>query len=714
MTLVIRSVICEVCKLPRRTPYVFDVCMNCARRLKKVRCGACNRLFHQVTPQRLLCCRCTNLVVNEKIVCEYCGASDFALKIDPTQCRRCHKNSVVRKWESALPDNVICVGCGLAKKTCRKNEMICRTCDIKRRSAGHKCSIDGCTKPVHYKKLLLCEWHNRLRLRTNRGIMCIVEHCKKLAHKKSLCSHHYLDQLAKGTLRKYVQEYTAPFSQNAIYFADLASTINWSAPLTAHDLRRFRAIGEFLKVNQLPEVLTWKVSDDARPAYGKADRIKMLIRSCLVDLGNLYAERGVLQDRNSYLLERRLHSLKSTPVVFRENVFRFQEWVLRGMLNPKSEPMTECVDVLANTHEQLISAVASVNAFLNWCERNQVNALSAVDAAVVDAYQKTLLWKFRCRKCGKCIPFDSRGAGEKCINEQCEATDSYVRVNHLARNSRTVIVSRLRVFFDWAVLHGVVSHNPILNSGMRSGPSAFTVVDERGRRAEVSGAIRRYDDRVIQQLCTYIVSPEADPMEALVYYLTIFHLLTPTEIRYLRIPSLVNGKSTMSDAERNSDYKYLILPAKKPSRGRNSVRRTEQKIEFPPKALPWLVPLLERFYEGRRTHRAYHNEYFVITGNRARGNKPVSHTYLFKLVQEGSQRLLGGTINLSNLQRTAAAIISQRSKRRSAVLTMMGYGRKSSTRFNYLDSFPLSPIQTKRIALIPNKKNAPAPSGGVA
>ena len=73
---------------------------------------------------------------------------------------------------------------------------------------------------------------------------------------------------------------------------------------------------------------------------------------------------GVMQDRNSYLLERRLHSLKSTPLVFRENVFRFQEWVLRGMLNPKSEPITEGVDVLANTHEQLISTVASVNAFL--------------------------------------------------------------------------------------------------------------------------------------------------------------------------------------------------------------------------------------------------------------------------------------------------------------------------------------------------------------
>ena len=338
----------------------------------------------------------------------------------------------------------------------------------------------------------------------------------------------------------------------------------------------------------------------------------------------------------------------------------------------------------------LLSTVASVNAFLSWCERNQVNSLGEIDAAVIDDYQKTLLWKFRCSKCGECVPFDSR-ADKKCVNEECRAVGSYERVKHLARNSRNTIVCRLRVFFDWALLHEIVNHNPMVSTGMKPGPSAFTVIDERGRRVEVSRAIRRYDDHIIQQLCEYIVSPEANPLEALVYYFTIFHLLTPTEIRNLRIPSLVSGKSTISEAEGKVDYKYLILAAKKPSRGRRSVRRTEQIIKFPRKALPWLVPLLERFYEVRRTHRAYQNEYFVITGNRARGNKPVSETYLFKLVQKGSQRLLGGTINLSDLQRTAAAIISQRSKRRSAVLTMMGWGRKSAIRFNYLNSFPLRP-----------------------
>lgn len=707
-----RSIICEVCKLPRRSSYGFDICKRCTRLVKRVRCSACPSLFCQPGPERLLCFQCTNLLTGERIVCESCGVSDFSLKVDPKQCRRCHTNSMSRKCKATLPKNVICVDCGLTKNTCRKNEMICRSCYVKRRHGDQKCSTNGCTRPVQHKKLLLCEWHNRLRRRTTRGITCVVELCTKLAHKKSLCSNHYNDQLAKGTLRKYVQEYSSSFRQNATYFVDLASRINWLAPITAHDLRRFRTIGEFLKVNQLPEVLTWEAIEDARPRYGKANRMKkMLIRSCLLDLGNLYAERGLMQDRDSYQHERRLHSLKSTPLIFRENVFRFQEWVLRGMLNPKSEPMTEGVEVLANTHEQLISAVATVNRFLNWCERNQVNSLSKIDAAVVDDYQRTLLWTYRCIKCGECVPVDSAGSGDKCVNEQCEATQSYVRVNYLTRNSRIATVSRLRVFFDWALLHEMVSHNPIVSTEMKSGPRAFTVVDERGRRVEVSGAIRRYDDRVIQQLCKYIVSPEADPTEALVYYLTIFHLLTPTEIRTLRIPSFVSRKSISSEYDGNMDYRYLILPAKKPSRGKRSVRRTEQIIKFPPKALSWLVPLLERFYKRRSTHvRAYQNEYFVVGGNRSRRNKPVSQTYIFKLVQRGSQRLLDGAINLSSLRQTAAAIFAQRSKRRSAVLTMMGWGRKSAIRFNYLDSFPLRPNRKKSTTAM---TNAPAPSGGV-
>lgn len=418
----------------------------------------------------------------------------------------------------------------------------------------------------------------------------------------------------------------------------------------------------------------------------------MFIRSCLFDLGQIYAERGLIQDWNSYLLERQLHYSESTPATFRNDVSNFRDWVLGGMLNPKTKPATESVDVLANNAEVLIDVVRSLNIFLIWCIRNHVNSLGEVDAAVLDSYLQTLLWKFRCSECGHSIPFNSSEAPRKCGNEKCEATHSYLRVKHLARNSRITIVSRLRVFFDWALLHGVVTHNPVGNRELTSGPRAFTVTDERGKSIEVAASIRRYDDNLVQRVCAYIVSPGADPTEAIIYYLVIFHLLEVTELRNLKIPSLVSVEDSIKDSHDNPDYQYLLLPPTKLSRGRRSSRRSGQVIRFPPKVLPWLAPLLERFYEQRENQiKALNNEYFLVAGKRSRHNKPVTRTYVFRLVQRGSRRLLDGAINLSSLRQTAAAIFSDRSNRRSAVLTRMGYSARWATRFNYLETFSLKP-----------------------
>jgi hypothetical protein len=144
----------------------------------------------------------------------------------------------------------------------------------------------------------------------------------------------------------------------------------------------------------------------------------------------------------------------------------------------------------------------------------------------------------------------------------------------------------------------------------------------------------------------------------------------------------------IKESQDNDDYQ-LLLPPRKPSRGMRLVRRSGQIIKFPPKALPWLAPLLERFYEKRKTQvKALNNEYLLVASKTSRHNKPVSRTHVFQLVQRGSQRLIDGTINLSSLRQTAAAIFSERSKRRSAVLTRMGYGTRSATRFNYLETFP--------------------------
>jgi hypothetical protein len=485
-----------------------------------------------------------------------------------------------------------------------------------------------------------------------------------------------------------VCEYYSPFPQNQVYFAELASRIDWSQTITVNHLAKFHAVGDFFKINELPYVLSWEVIDDLRPKYGEGTKFNF-IRWCLFDLGQLYAERGLIQDWNSYLLERRLRSLQSTPAAFRDDVSNFQEWVMGGMIHPSVRASVEAGEILANTAEVLLSNIGSVNAFLKWCVRHDVNSLNAVDANVIANYQRTLLWKLRCRKCGDSVPFDSGEATNKCANEKCEASNCYKQVKNLARNSRITIISRLRVFFDWAFLHQMVTQNPVARV-KTTGPRGFTTIDERGKSIEVASSIRRYDYGHIQKICAYIVSTDADPEVAIIYYLVIFHLLTMSELCNLKIPSLI--KSSNSDPESTEEYQYLLLSPSRLSRGRRSARRPRRVIKFPSKALPWLVPLLKRFYEKRKSYvKAPHNEYFVVANRKGRHNKPVSKTYVFDMVQRSSRRLLGGSVNVTNLRQTAAALFTQRSKRRSALLTRMGYSARWATRFNYLDTFPLVP-----------------------
>ena len=66
------------------------------------------------------------------------------------------------------------------------------------------------------------------------------------------------------------------------------------------------------------------------------------------------------------------------------------------------------------------------------------------------------------------------------------------------------------------------------------------------------------------------------------------------------------------------------------------------------------------------------------------------------LVQRASQRVLNGMVNPRDLRNTAAAIMADRSKRRGAILTKLGYTRGCATRFNYLETFLLEPKAFKQ------------------
>jgi len=566
----------------------------------------------------------------------------------------------------------MCSSCGKKKRGWKKTEKICQGCDNNRRNGDVKCEFPGCKKQMQIKK-------------------------------SRLCRHHHDDREAPILLRDYFKSYTCRFPQNQFFMGELAATFNWEAvesgllKIRGRDLNRFRAFGSFLGTYELPKVLTWHAIDQALPPLGQANPVKIVfIRSCLVELGELFAERREMQDRSLHLHERALRrSLQRSPAVFREHVTGFQAWLLKGMLNPalrlapKTEPLT-------NAPRTTIARVNSVTRFLNFCVTLNITSLSEISPDVISGYQRSILWQFECKSCHLRIPCESLKPIKKCASKRCEATDSYVKIRRLTRGTLIGKTSHLRIFFDWAKLHQIVKDNP-LSTIYCGGARTFTVRGDHGEVVEIAEAIRRYDESVVKKLCAYIVSPEADPEEAVIFYFIIFHLFTNSDLRNMRIPSLLDvGRDLPHASNRAEGFEYLYLPLHQPTRGKRSVTRTDTKIVFPRKALSWLVPLLERYYEKRTgVVKAQHQQHFLVNERTTRSNKSVTKCYVADRVRKASLRVLGGTVTASDLRRTAADIIGQRSKRRGAILTAMGYSALAAMRFNYLETFPLQPKKTR-------------------
>ena len=113
-------------------------------------------------------------------------------------------------------------------------------------------------------------------------------------------------------------------------------------------------------------------------------------------------------------------------------------------------------------------------------------------------------------------------------------------------------------------------------------------------------------------------------------------------------------------------------------------------LKYPKEAAWWLRPLLERYLKQRRNNVG--SEYlFVGPCHLARNNRPVSKRTINRLVHRASQRVLNAMISPRDLRNTAAAIMANKSKRRGAILTKLGYSSERATRFNYLETFLLEP-----------------------
>lgn len=232
-----RSIICEVCGLPRRTQHWFDVCPGCLRKLSKKKCARCSGLFYRFALNSDKCRACDKKSSQEKVICQDCGANELPTDSEGKRCRACNHKRARSKYRQSLPRNVVCVECGLSRPSCKASEMICVHCDKKRRCGevtcsvadcnnlistkrwllcerhnlarrrndwGLSCTIKDCNNVVHNKGWVLCDSHNLARLRNECGLSCTIKDCNNLVHNKKsvLCKRHYIDQLMPGWLRK--------------------------------------------------------------------------------------------------------------------------------------------------------------------------------------------------------------------------------------------------------------------------------------------------------------------------------------------------------------------------------------------------------------------------------------------------------------------------------------------------------------------------------
>ena len=158
-----RSIICEECRLPRKSRRWFDVCDLCVRKLPKVQCGGCPTKVRRLQPDSPFCLPCSKRLSKVKIACEKCGLADYPRISYPGLCGKCYLNAIHRKNLKLRLRKFVCSACGLTKTSLPNAEMICKTCYEKRRRSKGKCIVTGCRGSTLHKKLQLCIYHNQDR-----------------------------------------------------------------------------------------------------------------------------------------------------------------------------------------------------------------------------------------------------------------------------------------------------------------------------------------------------------------------------------------------------------------------------------------------------------------------------------------------------------------------------------------------------------------------
>jgi hypothetical protein len=449
-------------------------------------------------------------------------------------------------------------------------------------------------------------------------------------------------------LRASIEAFTAPTPFTTMLFHLLVTTIDWSRG-TRRIYLRFQTFGAFLQTHPLPEPLTWQVIDDLCAWLGPADRESVrAIRGCLHDVGCLLAAKGQMESRETYIAKRNaLGPLKYVPQALQALIENYTARLWEKRLKP------------ATVRDQL----AALASFWTWCELRGIQSPEQVSGGLVTEYLLSLYWKWCCSRCQATMPFtpSDRQAPRRCA--QCGAIGTLIQTSWCAQGTVATHAVALRGFFTWAKVQHLVLTNPVQ------------------RRVPLTRrAIRHYPPSITQRLCS-LSDPSTDPTEGLVLYLIIVHACSLWELKHAQLPILLPLNETVPLPSLASAY-YIVLPKTDPSRGRHTPGRPSRRLDFPPEALPWLGPLLERFEQQRkRIVKDANTPYLLVAPGKAHRKTPVCDDFVEQLVKRASLHILGAACTARLLRQTAAVMLADTIS--AGILPWLGWEEKQAFAYTW-------------------------------
>lgn len=604
-------------QIRRKSRLTPGLCRSCYDSMESKKCKRCNYRRHLVDDNTGLCPKCLSRPEGE---CSRCLLTRPIFNKEDKLCRKCHEGKIRVLRRRARRVKIECSVCGRYKSAepLVRDKPICGACYREEYNGKAICKRCGKFKAIHHKKEVLCA------------------PCKSDFH-------------AADSLRKYISGFSTAHHYNEVLFDLLVERIDWENVNQSVN-RRFRNFGNFLQTVQIPQPLTWETIYEIRPDRGTERwAAASAVRRCLRDLGDLMVTTGKLEDWATYLLRRRvLLLLNHAPEPIRDALESFVAWQLEE----------HCAKL--STVERILRGILD---FWSWCVKCSLKTLTEVQPAHVrQDYLHSLYWQWRCSLCNGILLFERRNAPALTLCPYCSAARSLVKVQRYDQKSVSLFSLYLRTFFHWAKERRLILTD--LGPPKVKSPRPPT---------------RQYTPEVIKNLCAEIPLPEVDPVEALTLYLIIFYGFTMRELRYAQVPMVFPVLREQPYSTLSQSY-YIIMPKPLASVGNPNPGRAGNRVDFQSSAAPWLVPLLERFEEHRRSVvQKHYNEYLFVDPRSVRRNTPVSNRVVRQVIRRASLRIIGADCKPQLLRITAMRLLADF----AGGSVLHRFGVQSRRAFNY-------------------------------